>query len=357
LRILSFIKDVDLLSRYPPYLQMIARNVDEFHLCHVKGRLKEESMILHYLKIPKIIHFSSFLLALPTALKAFKICREYGIDLIYVLDGSYYELSGLLTSKLSGIPFVLRLRTNEVRLRSILYKNPVKRVLSNFMTRLAVTNAKRVICLNHELRELVLKWGVKSSNVAIIYHGVDVDRFKPKRVKKPYSEIVLFVGGISSPKGIYVLLKVAEMLKDIHFLLVGPISIKMYEIPNNVHYLGLKPHSDMPKYYNMCDILVLPSYVEAFGDVILEAFATGKPVIASKVGEIPWIVTSKFGWLVEPGNTLQLKEAILDAFLDENRLKAMGQAARKYVNENFKWESYVEKMIENLKSITKCLKH
>jgi len=348
-RILSFIKDLNLLSRYPPYLPVIAREVEEFHLCHVKGKLKEKSIIFHHLRIPRIIHFSSPLLALPTALKAFKICRKYGIDVIYVLDGIYYELSGLLTSKLSRTPFVIRLRTNEVKLRSILRYNVIKRILGDFLTRLVVTRAKRVICLNHELRELVLGWGVNPSNVAIVYHGVDVNKFRPKKVKKPYSKVVLFVGGISPVKGIYVLLRVAKMLKDIHFLLVGAVGISMHEIPSNVHYLGLKPHSDMPKYYNMCDVLVLPSYIEAFGDVILEAFACAKPVIASKVGEIPWIVSPEFGWIVEPGDVQQLKEAVLNAFSDMKHLRAMGKAAREYVLNNFKWSFYAKEITENLK--------
>jgi len=328
---------------------VIAREVEEFHLCHVKGKLEEKSIIFHHLRIPKIIHFSSLLLALPTALKAFKICRKHGIDVIYVLDGIYYELSGLLTSKLSRTPLVIRLRTNEVKLRPLLRYNVIKRILGDFLTRLVVTKAKRVICLNHELRELVLGWGVNSSNAVIVYHGVDVNRFRPKQVKKPYSKVVLFVGGISHAKGIYVLLKVAKMLKNIHFLLVGAVDISMHGIPSNVHYLGLKPHSDMPKYYNMCDVLVLPTYIEAFGDVILEAFACAKPVIASKVGEIPWIVSPEFGWIVEPGDVQQLKKAVLNAFSDIKHLRGMGEVAREYVVKNFRWDFYATKMTENLK--------
>jgi len=138
------------------------------------------------------------------------------------------------------------------------------------------------------------------------------------------------------------------MLKDIHFLLVGAVGISMHEIPNNVHYLGSKPHSDMPKYYNMCDVLVLPTYVEAFGDVIIEAFACAKPVIASRLGEIPWIVSPEFGWIVEPGDVQQLKEAVLNAFSDKKRLRTMGEAAREYVDKNFKWSLYAKEMIKTL---------
>lgn len=351
MRILSFIKSLDLLSRYPPYLQMIAREVEEFHLCHIKGKLKEESIIFHHLKLPKIIHFSSLLLALPTALKAFKICRKYGIDLIYILDGSYYELSGLLTSKLSRTPLVFRLRTNETKLRLILGHNYIRRTLRTFIMRLVVTKAKRVVCISHELRNLVLGWGVDPSRVTIVYHGVNTDNFRPIKVKKPFSDVVLFVGGFGPGKGLPTLLEAAKYLEDVHFFIIGPrpVNVGFPRMPENIHYLGIVKRNRMPYYYNMSDVLVLPSFTEGLPDVILEAFACGKPVIASKVGEIPWIVSPEFGWLVNPGDVRQLKEAIHDALSDKKRLKGMGKAAREYVVKNFKWGFYAKKMIKALK--------
>lgn len=357
MRILSFQTDLNLLRRYPPFIQMIARNVEKFHLCYLRGKLEEESIIFHHLKFPKIaiIQSSTLLLALPTALKAFKICRKYGINLIYILDGSYYELSGLLASKLSGIPFIIRLRQHEVKLRLVLRRNILRRILANFVTKLAVTRAKRVVCISHELRDFALRWGASPSTVTIVYHGVNTSNFRPMKVRKPFSKVVLFVGGFSPRKGIYVLLEAAKRLESVHFLIIGPQAAKnrTASIPKNVHFLGIVLEGTMPHYYNMSDIFVLPSFVEGSPDVILEAFACGKPVIASRVAEIPWVVSSEFGWLVNPGNVEQLMEAIRNAFSDVKRLKAMGKAAREYVVENFKWDFYAEQMIENFKAALK----
>jgi len=352
LRVLSFIKNVDLLKRYPPYLSMIAREVEEFHLCHITGKMEEEPIVFHQLQIPKFVHFSSILLALPTALKAFKICRKYKVDVIYVLDGIYYELSGLLTAKLSRTPLVIRLRTNEVKLRSVLRYNLVKRFLGNFVTMLTVNNARQVACISHELQSLVLTWGINSSKVKIVYHGVDANQFRPIEVRKPFSKVVLFVGGFAPGKGASIVLEVAKCLENTHFLIIGPESadFEISKLPKNVHFLGIISRDKMPQYYNMCDVLVLPSLTEGFPDVILEAFACGKPVIASKVGEIPWIVSSKFGWLVEPSNVKEFKEAIQDALSDEKQLKAMGKAARKCVIKSFQWGSYAEQMTNILKA-------
>jgi len=329
---------------------MIAREVEEFHLCHVKGKLEEKFIIFHHLRIPGIIHFSSLLLALPSALKAFKICRKYRIDVIYVLDGIYYELSGLLTSKLSRTPLVIRLRTNEVKLRRILHYNLIKRILTDFLTRLVVTKAKRVACISHELQNLVLGWGVDPSKVVIVHHGVDMKNFRPMKVEKPFSKVALFIGGFGPEKGASTLLKAAEDLESIHFFIIGPQppDVQVSMMPKNVHYLGIVKRDRMPHYYNMSDVLVLPSLTEGLPDVILEAFACGKPVIASRVGEIPWIVPSKFGWLIEPGDVEQLKEAVANAFSDKERLRAMGEAAREYVVKNFKWSLYAKEMVKTL---------
>lgn len=352
MRILSFIKNVDLLKRYPPYLPMIAREVEEFHLCHLTGNFKEKSIIFHKLQIPKIIHFSSFLLALPTALKAFKICRKHKINVIYVLDGIYYELSGIVTAMISKTPLVIRLRTNEVKLRSILHYNFIKRFLGNSVTMLTVNQARQVVCISHELRNLVLGWGINPSKARIVYHGVDANHFRPMKVEKPFPQVVLFVGGFAPGKGASLLLEAAKCLENVHFLIIGPESadLEISRLPKNVHFLGIVDRDDMPRHYNMCDVLVLPSFTEGFPDVILEAFACGKPVVASRVGEIPWIVSSKFGWLVEPGDIKELKETIQNALSDDNFLKAMGESAREHVVKSFQWDSYTKEMTNILKA-------
>ena len=350
MRILGFQTDLSLLRRYPPFIQMISRNVEEFHLCYLRGELDEKSIIFHHLKFPRIIQSFTLLLALPTALKAFKICKKYRIDLIYILDGSYYELSGLLVSRLSGVPLVIRLRQHEVKLRLTLWKNILRRILANFVTKLAITKAKHVICISHELQDFALKWGASPSRVTIVYHGIDTDNFKPMKVEKPFSRVVLFVGGFRREKGIFVLLEAAKSLKDIEFFIIGPRTIDIQEttIPKNVHCLGIVREGTMPHYYNMSDILVLPSFVEGSPDVILEAFACGKPVVATKVGEVPWVVSSKFGWLIEPGDVQQLTETIQKALSDKKRIEVMGKAAREFVVNNFKWDLYTKNMIEIL---------
>jgi len=348
MRVLSFLINLNLLHHYPPYIQKIANQVEEFHLCHLAGKLEDGNIFLHKLQLPNLGTFS-VPLAFATALKATKICQKHKIDVIYVLDGPYYELSGYLTSKLARLPWVLRLRTNELKLRTFTYKSSIRRNASNQLTKYAMKKANRLICLSHELKELALSVGVDSSKVTIVSHGVDVNKFRPMNLKKPYSKVVLFVGRISREKGILDLLKVAAMLKDVHFLVVGGAAMEMPKMPENVHCLGIKPYSEMPKYYNMSDMLVSTSYTEGgIPDTILEAFACEKPVIATRVGEAPYVVTPKYGWLIEPGNVQGLYEAIKEAFLDEKKLRIMGMEARKYVSEQFTWEHYSQEIIQNL---------
>lgn len=331
---------------------MISRAVEAFHLCHVEGKLEEDSIVFHHLKISRHIRSSSLLLALPTALKAFKLCRKHGIDVIYILDGIYYELTGLLTSLLSRKPLVFRMRTNEVKLRQIIHYNIVKKILGDFITRLVVAKAKRVACISHELRNLLSRWGVSPSKMVVVYHGVDSEKFKPLKVKSPFPNIVLFVGRFDQVKGAFTLLEVAKDLENIQFFMLGSQPNRL-QLPENVHCVGLVKRNQMPYYYNISDVLVVPSLTEGFGDVILEAFACGKPVIASKVADMPQIVSPEFGWLVEPKDAKNLKKTILTAFSDKSRLRAMGKTAREYVVENFKWVFYTNQIIQTFHACTK----
>jgi glycosyltransferase involved in cell wall biosynthesis len=289
---------------------------------------------------------------LPTVLKAFKICRRHRINVIYIVDGIYYELSGLALAKLARIPLVFRLRANEMKLRSVLHYNFLKRFLNNFVTIITIKNAKQLVCISHELYALVLGMGIDPSKVKIVYHGVDSNRFKPMKVKKLFSKTALFVGNFAQNKGASVIVETAKHLENIHFLIVGPKSadLETSEMPKNMHFMGTISHGHMPLYYNMCDVLVLPSFSEGCPDVILEAFASCKPVVASKAGEIPWIVSSKFGWLIELGNVWKFRNTIQTAFSDERLLKKMGESAREYVVKNFQWSYYSEKMVNILKA-------
>ena len=95
----------------------------------------------------------------------------------------------------------------------------------------------------------------------------------------------------------------------------------------------------MPIYYSSSDVVVLPSLSENFPVVALEAMSSGKPVIASRVGGIPELVSNnKNGILVSPGNVEQMVEALLRLLENPSLRNRMGDMGRKIVEEKFDWK-------------------
>ncbi|MBW2045839.1 MAG: glycosyltransferase family 4 protein, partial [Deltaproteobacteria bacterium] len=100
------------------------------------------------------------------------------------------------------------------------------------------------------------------------------------------------------------------------------------------------------RYYNLCDIFVLPSVSstqEGFGLVALEAMACRRPVIVTNiVGVAKEVKVNNLGVVVEPKNVEQLSKALEDLFLDKNKLKDMGANAYNLVKDKYTWVRHVD---------------
>ncbi len=162
--------------------------------------------------------------------------------------------------------------------------------------------------------------------------------------------LLLFVGRLVPYKGLQTLLRAFHQIHRqnpaVHLAIVGsgplePSLRKMstsLEILNAVHFLGVLPRQRLRDAYTASDIFVLPSQSrsEAFGIAQLEAMAQEKPVVATTVGGIPYVVQNeKTGLLVPPMNEEALKQALLRLIADPALCKRFGHAGRKHVVNNF----------------------
>lgn len=100
--------------------------------------------------------------------------------------------------------------------------------------------------------------------------------------------------------------------------------ISLSNLQDHVKIVGLKPHHEVPLWMNACDIFVLPSLNEGNPTVLVESLGCGKPFVGTSVGGVPEIITSDdFGFLVKPGDSLDLAEKIshsLDVNWDKNKI-------------------------------------
>jgi glycosyltransferase involved in cell wall biosynthesis len=230
------------------------------------------------------------------------------------------------------------------------------------------------IALTPEESNDYLNLGVaKSNNISVIHSGVDLNCFKrsatesnPKRnelgIPSDYL-VVGYVGWLIPIKGVTYLVKAMSEVVQRHpnslLLLVGKGDEKGEEetklskqvenlgIADNVRFLGWRP--DVDEIMSCFDIFVLPSLNEGMGRVLVEAMATGLPIVASSVGGIPDLVKDgENGLLVPPANAGALEQAISDLLSDKSRRKHMGETGKKMCRP-YSVEAMVEK-IDNLYS-------
>jgi len=212
-----------------------------------------------------------------------------------------------------------------------------------------------------------------ADKISIIHSGVELNRYHTttrKRQKKkkeigisPDALVVGFVGWLIPIKGVIYLVKAMAEVVQRHpnslLLLVGQgdergeEEIKIREkveslgLEDRVRFLGWR--SDVDAIMGCFDIFILPSLNEGMGRVLVEAMAAGLPIVASRVGGIPDLVThGENGLLVPPADAGALERAISDLLSDKAKRKRMGETGKR-ICRPYNVEAMVEK-IDNLYS-------
>lgn len=196
---------------------------------------------------------------------------------------------------------------------------------------------------------------IYSPSVIQIPHAVDLHTFFPGKKKKFQ---VLFVGRIIPEKGIEGILDAARALKHIPFVFVGSGSV----VPlvqnsglKNVRYLGeVRDREKLAQIFRESSVFVLnsykiPAWEELYGIVLLEALASGTPVISTDCVGPKEIVRKEFGFLIPQKDTDALKEKILYCFEHQEEALFMGEKGRQFVEAHYDIEDLSEKWFMILK--------
>jgi len=196
----------------------------------------------------------------------------------------------------------------------------------------------------------------------IIPNGVDTNRFSPQVKSLPEFRDddlkILFVGRMDPRKGFKYLLQafplVYQRIPKVKLIVVGNGFLRYWynlSLPDilkpRVEYLGFVPADKLPQYYSSADIYCSPAtHGESFGVVLLEAMASGKPIVASDIrGYNSVIKNGQEGILVEPKNPLQLAEALIELGKNKKKREQMAKKGRERALK-FSWDKVV-KEIEN----------
>ena len=273
----------------------------------------------------------------------------------------------VLVGRLRHIPVVISLHGSDVYLAERV--RPVGWVASWAFRRAAAVTASSPDLLERAQR---LGAPTEPGRATVIPYGVDPTVFKlPSRPRadlrqtlgfEPAQSVLLCVGRLVYKKGFEYALRalpgVLTTYPQARLVIVGAGDLlkplqelsQTLGIAGQVRFEGAVPHDRLPDYLASCDIFLLPSVVDAQGNVdglpntLLEALATGRPVIASRVAGVPLAVESDYnGYLVPPGDPATLTTAITDLLGDPARCARFGLAGRRKIEQELNWSAIAER--------------
>jgi glycosyltransferase involved in cell wall biosynthesis len=220
-----------------------------------------------------------------------------------------------------GRPFVLQLWGTDVEV--------ARRMRP--LARRVLRRARLVICASRALAEAARELGARE--VRVIPGGVDVPDHVAEEADPPE---VLFVGRLSSEKGILELVEAADGMK----LVVAGDGPLRGRVPGA---LGFVPHHAVGQLYERSAVVAVPSHREGFGVACAEAMAHGRPVVASAVGGLlDLVVDGETGVLVPPHDVYALRGALERLLADRSLRGRLGEAARERVREHFSWSAVTD---------------
>ncbi|MCM8802497.1 MAG: glycosyltransferase family 4 protein [Candidatus Omnitrophica bacterium] len=230
--------------------------------------------------------------------------------------------------------------------------------------------ADGIIVLSNEMKRELESYNFKKEKLFLIPNAVDVNKFKPSEQKEILKtkfgykgeKIIIYAGRLTEQKGVEYLIRSFRELEIKEKLLIilgeGDLKNKLEKltlelrISDSVLFLGKK--ENIIPYLQISDLFVLPSLGEGLPIVLLEAMACGLPVVVSKVGgNIDIVEDGINGYLIEPGNIYQIKNAIEDLLKNEEKIKKIGEINRKKIERDYSFEVIIERYLKLYNKILK----
>lgn len=226
-------------------------------------------------------------------------------------------------------------------------------------------SADRIVVNSKFMRDNVVNWyRIKHDKIVVIPNGIDLERFtgNDDRIMLEGDPSILYFGHLQRLKGVDILIQAIAKLRSelpnikLHFVGGGnsryyALLAKKEGVEKHVIFHGWAKQSMVASYYKSADICVFPSRHEGFGIVILEAMASGMPVIASDIPSFREIISDGIdGRLFKSEDADALSKAVIALYRDPHLRKELSRNAFEKATE-YSWENIADKYI----SLYKCL--
>jgi glycosyltransferase involved in cell wall biosynthesis len=290
-----------------------------------------------------------------------RLIRDERIDLVHA-HLTYAAIFGAVAARLTGVPLVATLHLAASSEPAWTGPGARDRIMGALLRRFGSV----VVCVSGAQRADYLRAGrVRADKVVVVPNGVDVASFERESGRREghrralglaaEAQAVLTVSVLRPGKGLDVLLRaaktVAARVPAAVFLvagdgpLQGPLRVEADRLGlgPRVRWLGLR--HDVPALLAASDLFVLPSLHDAFPTALLEAMASGLPVLTTETGGIPEIVDAPgAGVLVPPGDAEALALRIVELLAQPERRAALGRAAHARALSRFSAEAWVGRL-------------
>ena len=295
-----------------------------------------------------------------------KIIEKYNIDLIHAHFAYREGLVGLLAKAKTKKPLIVTCHGYDILFEpTIKYGVRLSRRINSIVHKV-LNSADAILTASKATFNECKKIVSDTDKIYLIPNGVDVEKFNPhingfnirrKHRIEGYTVVFTLRGHVPKNGLEYLIKAVPRVLsekKNVIFVIGGDGPLRRYHerlatklnVKEKIIFTGIIPQNLVPYYYAMSDIVVVPSLQEAFGLVVTEAMACGKPVIGTRVGGIPdQIIDGYNGFLVKPRSPEEIAEKIIYLVDNPDEARHMGMNGRRIVEERFNIEKRVEKII------------
>ena len=254
-----------------------------------------------------------------------QVHREFPFDAILAAWACPDAVAAAAFAKEAGVPLIVKVLGSDI---NVVAENP--RLRPRIVA--ALQQASSILAVSQALGEKICAMGDFADKVVVRHNAVNGGLFYPREQASLRAalglpldkKLICYAGNFRAVKGTDILIEAMGMLKDredIHLALVGsgPLEenahsrLKELGMEDRVMFCGRQPHEKIAEYMAACDIFCLPSRMEGCPNVVLEALASGRPVVATKVGGVPELINKTNGLVAEPENPTALAEALRQA--------------------------------------------
>ena len=335
-------------------------------------------------KIPgiKIVSLKGYLTKIPPGRVQIpdlaEFLLDYKADIIHAHGmGEQPAEDAFYAAKIKQIPFVYTLHFAPYFVYKKLSADMIWKVMQKYQTYNILRGADKIICVSPPEKKDIIKYtGYKGNNFEIVPNGFerDVEKITPTIIKDTYKKFgipegrkyVVFIGAMTNPrKGSFEAIQAFRSARlqypNLHLILIGiwdsrlsyagqaKIATRILEKlakANHVTVTGWVNNVDKYALLTGADMLVSPTYYEAFGIAITEAFYNKLPVIATNIGGCRYVIRNKVdGLLIKNSDDIPgFAKAILNLANNPDRAKQMGQAGYERVSKLFSWKKTADRL-------------